>query len=206
MKIFRLTTNYQPYVDSFYRKQPQLRNKSFSEQYSAFFEDCYGWAGHWEKPLARLGYELFEPISNALPLQTAWWRENETSALPSDPKMLRDTIIATQIRKYQPEILFIDDHVSFSKDFIMNLRNTIPSIKVVIGWCGAASGDSPPFQAYDLLLSNIPDLATEFSRLGYKAKVMRHAFSTRILERLPATSAKAIPFSFVGSLIKGRDF
>jgi len=170
---------------------------------------CFGWADFWTHSLNKLGYEVWEPVANAEAMQKTWAKENDIS-FDSNSWIL--DIIKHQVISYKPDILFVDDYHTFTKDFLDDLKISCPSIKFVIGWCGAPYDDAQVFSAYDLVLSNIPELVTEFRDLGHRSQYFKHAFEPRILKRISnvdetidsQTSSSEILFSFVGSIVAGK--
>jgi len=171
--------------------------------------DCFGWADFWTHALSKLGYEVWEPVANAEAMQKIWAIEN-TISFDSNSWLL--DIIKHQVISYKPDVLFVDDYHTFNKDFLNELKSNCDSIKLVIGWCGAPYDDAQVFSAYDLVLSNIPELVAEFQDLGHKSQYFKHAFDPRILKRISnvdrnidsqTTSSKML-FSFIGSIVAGK--
>jgi spore maturation protein CgeB len=197
MKLCRLTTVYPIYWKAFYTKHPTLENQSYAAQKTQIDYDAFGWADFWSHALTPLGYEVMEINANIQPLQTAWAKENGFTKIG---KNWIEQIAFEQVKAFQPDILFMDDYVTFSRDWITHLKQTCSSIRVVLGWCGAPYQDTDVFKAYDLVLSCIPELVQEFRQLGHSSEHLHHAFDPRILERLPKQKTREIPVSFVGQI------
>ena len=113
-------------------------------------------------------------------------------------------ITKAQVKSFKPDILFVDDYSTFKKEFILELRAECPTIKLVLGWCGAPYNDASVFSAYDIVLSNIPELVTTFQALGHKAQYFRHAFAPRILNSINTNHPPFIDCSFIGSIMPGK--
>jgi len=197
MKFFRLHTHYPAYIQQFYESRPDLHEKPFEEQYRTIVSDSYGWADFWEQTLRPRGHEVWEPPSNVEPLQKKWAQENDVSC--SQGKWQYEITLA-QIRKYQPDVLFTNDHTSFDAAFIRAVRSVAPSIRLVVGWCG-----SPPhtdvFGEYDILLSNIPALVEYFRNRGINAYRQDHAFFPGVLDRIASLKSNPAEFTFLGSIV-----
>jgi len=171
--------------------------------------DCFGWADFWTHALNKLGYKVWEPVANAEAMQKTWATENNISF---DSNCWLLDIIKHQVIFYKPDILFIDDYHTLSKNFLNELKDNCNSIKLVIGWCGAPYDDEQVFSACDLILSNIPELVTEFQNLGHRSQYFKHAFAPRILKHLinvdktldTQTTSSKILFSFIGSIVAGK--
>lgn len=202
MKLMRLTTNNQNYLDSFYVQRLQLSGEPYHVQYSALMDDCYGWADFWTIALGKLGYDVWEPVGNAEWMQKNWAKEHNISYTPTGWLL---EIIRAQVQFFQPEIILVNDYVTYTEDFFSHLREECPSIRLIIGWCGAPyapHSDGRVFRAYDTILSNIPSLVRHFQENGHRSEYMRHAFEPRILRKIDTYMPQNIMFSFLGSIVK----
>lgn len=197
MKLAKVTTVYPEYVHSFYTERPELAGRSYVEQREALAYDSFGWADFWTYALAPLGYEVQEVWANVGPLQHAWAREHRSH--PPDADWIH-SIALEQVAAQRPDILFMDDYTTFSSQWIAEARSRAPSVKLVIGWCGAPFRDSSVFAAYDVVLSNIPELVSWFSGAGHYARHVNHAFDPRVLERIDTHRQPDISVSFVGQI------
>lgn len=203
MRPLRITTNYPTYLSQFYTKNSNLKDKPFSIQHQKLTEDCFGWADFWFYSMEPLGYQGTDYIANAEPLQKIWAKENNIKF--RNKYWLEDILIA-QVKYFSPDILFVDDYTSFTNEFITCLRQECPSIKLVLGWCGAPYQGSSIFNSYDIVLSNIPEFVKEFREQGHKAEYIKHAFEPRILSKINTNSPKTVDFSFLGSIFKGQSY
>ena len=209
MRLIRITTNYITYLKQIYIQNPSVKDQSYLFQYEYLISDCFGWADFWTHALSKLGHEVWEPVANAEAMQKTWAIENNIS-FDSNSWLL--DIIKHQVLSYNPDVLFVDDYHTFSKNFLNELKANCNSIKLVIGWCGAPYDDEQAFSAYDLVLSNIPELVKEFQYLGHRSQYFKHAFDPRILKRLinvdktpdSNTASSKILFSFIGSIVAGK--
>jgi len=166
-------------------------------------KDASGWADFWSIALYPLGYETNEIVSNARSMQEAWARENNVAF--DDAGWLFE-ITAAQVKKFQPDVLFVNDYTTFSADYVRSLRASVPSIKLVIGWCGAPYTDGSVFRAYDVILSSAPELVSHFTTNGLRSYQINHAFEPRILERIDTATPPTVEFAFIGSIHKRDKF
>jgi spore maturation protein CgeB len=201
MKLAKVTTFYGEYLESFYRSRPGLAEETFANQKAALDMDAFGWADYWSHALRPLGYETFEIVGNAVPLQRAWSRENAPNA-PKDMKGL----VLEQLRRFAPDVLFMAEYASFPLDWLVQVRESCPSIRLIVGWCGAPYSDGTVFKGYDLVLSCIPELVEHFREIGHTSAHLNHAFDPRIIFRLGEPAPARIPFSFVGQIVKINGF
>ena len=164
--------------------------------------DAYGWADFWSTALGKLGYEVDEVVSNAEPMQRAWAREHGLSY--NDNNWLFE-ITTAQIKAFRPDVLFVNDHVTYSAAYLRQLKSECSFIRLVPGWCGAAYSDASIFTEYDIVLSGAPELVRTFRSQGHRCEHLNHAFDARILERL-RSSEPTVDFSFLGSITKKSEF
>jgi len=203
LRLIRLTTNHPTYLRDFYIHRPGLENKSYAVQYRELMDDCFGWADFWTRAMGRLGYEVWEPVANAEPMQKVWAKEHDINY--DESKWLHD-ITLQQVKNFSPDVIFVNDYNTFSPDFLNTLRKGCRSIEMIIGWCGAPFRYVKTFKAYDLVLTNIPSLLEHFRHMGISAEYMPHAFCPGILKKIDIKVTPDIPCSFIGSFLPGKKF
>ena len=197
MRLLRLATAYPDYLREFYRARPGLSRADHATQLAALNHDAFGWADFWDHALAPFGYKTCCITSNAEPLQRAWAQEQ---GVRFERSRWQHDIAAAQIAAFAPEVLFVEDFGRFSADWVHELRRRIPSIRLVIGWCGAPYEGYDAFQALDVVFSNIPEIVQDLSAHGFRAEHLHHAFEPRILARLPARAQAPADFTFIGQV------
>lgn len=200
MKIALVNTAYPSYLKAFYRRHPRLEDEAYERQKATLAADAFGWGDFWSRALAPLGYEVAEFTANNQKLQAAWARERNLDV--GDDWALG--LAAKQVREYAPDVLYVDGHNFFTRSWVEALREQVPSIRLVLGWCGAPYLDGEIFQAFDVVLSCIPELVEHFRSLGHKSEHLNHAFEPNVLERLPDIPGHSIDFSFVGQVSRGK--
>jgi spore maturation protein CgeB len=201
MRLIRITTNYLSYLGNFYLRYPDLSAETFIQQHQEINQDCFGWSDFWTRALEKIGYEVWEIIANAEYMQKAWATENNLEI--TDQFWLQE-IITAQIKLFQPDILFVDDYVTFSRELIENIRQKCTSIKLVLGWCGAPYNDESIFHSYDIVLSNINELVGQFRQQGHHSEHINHAFSPHVLDEIDKRNKPEVDFSFLGSIFKHK--
>lgn len=201
MKVLKVTTAYKSYLDDFFRKNKALTKKGYKEQADFLFADGFGWANFWEKSLAPLGWQVFEVMANAKPIQHAWAREQEWR--PSSRNWATE-ILLRQIQHYQPEILFLENHTLLTADEVKELREQCKSIRLVVSWCGAPYTHTDSFLQHDLVLSCVPEIVSQLKQTGHNSEHLNHAFYLDILNFASATEDPFIPLSFIGQIVRGN--
>ena len=203
MKLVRLSTAYADYLKYFFENHKGLENECFARQHETLMYDGFGWADFFRNALEPLGYNVEEIVANAEPIQRVWARENGLSQ-PGRDWLLR--LAADRVKAAAPDILFISDYTTFSRAWIEDLRTKCPSIRMVLGWCGAPFQDSTVFSGYDVVLSCVPELVEMFRGMGHKSYHLNHAFDKRILDRIDAPGERRYDFTFVGQIHRQAGF
>jgi spore maturation protein CgeB len=161
----------------------------------------YGWSDFYSKHLQNLGNEAFEIVANAIPLQDAWAKENNSLLRGFD-------IVLDQLKFLKPDVVFFQDSYKFNAEWIKNLRSSVPSIKLVIGF-----GCSPfnnlnlvQFKAFDFMVVCSPRFSEEFRKFGLKVHTLIHGFESALLDRIKVdNNYPETDFIFLGSFIPGSE-
>jgi spore maturation protein CgeB len=191
------------YNTRFYAARPTLAAQPYADQLAALRADWFAWQVFWSDALAGLGYETDVVIANAEPLQRRWASENGVTYAPD--RWLFD-ITAAQVKAFKPDVLFVTSYHAFNAPYLRKLRADNPSIRLVLGWCGAPYVDPDVFHAFDLILSNIPELVAHFCAQGHDCRHVNHAFEPRVLEHINTKALPNADFTFVGGIIRRDQF
>lgn len=203
MKITRIATVYHGYLPKFYSKRPGVEERPYSEQRAELDKDAFGWSDFWTTALIKAGFEARDFLCNVMPLQKAWASENGIKF--SDQGWALE-IARAQVLSSRPDVLFVDDYEVFTAPFLRELRESCPSIRLVLGWCGAPYRDASIFHAYDAVLSDTPELVEDFLAKGHISYQQKHGFDARILDRLAPPRPPQYDLTFIGSVIRGNQF
>ena len=204
MRLLKIGVYYSNYLEQFYARRPGLADAPHDAQHAALIDDCFGSSDFWTRELSRLGYETRDLIINAEPLQKAWAAER---GLAFDEGGWLFDIAEAQVRDFRPDVLIVADYSTVTAAFLRRLRDVCPSVRLVLGWCGAPYGDASVFGEWDVVLSCVPELVAHFRGAGHRARHVNHAFEPRVLEKLGTQAgAPAADFVFIGSLVKSERF
>ncbi len=203
MRLLKLGIYHLTYLRDFYAKRPELQTQTFSVQHRALVDDCFGSSDFWTNALTKLNYETTDIIANAEFLQTIWASENNINFVENDWLF---EIAAAQIKKFRPDVLLVADYSTFTADFLKNIKRECPSIRLVLGWCGAPYNDSSVFREWDIALSCVPEMTADFRAQGIRSYHINHAFAPRVLNQLNLKSEPNVDFAFVGSILKQNRF
>jgi len=204
MRLLRISTWYPLYLRQFYDRQPGLTLEPYAEQHARLMADCFGLADFWARALrAEVGYEAEEIIANVESMQKAWANEQGQSYTEEDWLF---EITTAQIKAFKPDVLFVNDYITFTASYLRELKSECPSIRLVLGWCGGPYPDLSVFREYDVVLSCIPELVCGFREAGLRSHHLNHAFAPHILENLDMSAPPNVDFAFIGSITKQTSF
>ena len=194
---------YQGYLDSFYNRYNDIGNLNYSELYDLLLKDTTEFIGSYTKTFRKLGINAECVIANDTVLQSKWRSENIS-------KSDRDKEILTeQVKKNQPDILWIDNLSYTDKDWLQNIRSTVKSIKLIIAYhCSPFSPKIIERLKYvDFLITCTPGLKQEMENNGIPSYLVYHGFDTDLSQRIVAGNGLAKSnLIFSGSLTAGADF
>lgn len=203
MRLLKIGVYYPNYLEQFYARRPGLAARPYAAQHAALIADGFGSSDFWTAALSGLGYETCDLVANAEPMQKAWASERR---LAFDETDWLFRITEAQVRDFRPDVLLVADYSTVTAAFLRQLRETCPTLRLVLGWCGAPYYDGSVFRECDLVLSCVPELVEHFQREGHRSRHVNHAFEPRVLEMLGAPSATTTDFVFLGSVVKYDNF
>ncbi len=203
MRLLKIGVYYAAYLRQFYERRPGLAAEPYAAQHAALIDDCFGSSDFWTGALTRLGYETCDLVANAEPLQRAWAAER---GLAFDEADWLFGITGAQVRDFRPDVLIVADYSTVTAAFLRRLKDACPSLRLVLGWCGAPYSDGSVFGECDVVLSCVPELVSHFRAAGHQSRHVNHAFEPRILDKLDAHAAPTADFAFVGSVVKSDRF
>ena len=198
----KVTTFYNEYLADYYARHPMIGRLTYAEQFKHLMGEAFGWADHYAKHLRAAGVDAHEIVANAAPLQNAWARENGAASTGRD-------IVVDQLKRLRPEVVFLQDSSVFNGEWVTALRERVPGIRQVIGWCcyPYTSEQFPRFKVFDYMLTCTPGFVTDFERAGMKAHLLYHAFETSLLDEIRGHNDHPdVDLLFAGSLGAARGY
>ncbi|MDP3683665.1 MAG: glycosyltransferase [Ignavibacteria bacterium] len=201
-RFVKITSFYRDFLRQYYQKNPEIGFRNYTEQLAHLFEQYFGWSNFYELHLRELGIEAYEIVSNAEILQNTWAKENGTTVTGKE-------IVVEQLKVLQPDVVMFQDSFIFNGEWINTLRERIPSIKLVIGFCCSPFSREhlEQFKVFDFSFVCSPKFLEDFTVLGLKAYELHHAFESEILEKLNTDNFyPETDLIFSGSIITGYGF
>lgn len=203
MRLLKIGVYYSAYLEQFYLRFPNLASQTYSVQQAALMDDCFGSSSFWTTALGNLGYETCDLVLNAEPMQRMWATEQ---GLKFDESHWLFDIAAAQVEAFRPDVLLVADYSTVTAEFLRHLRAICPSIRLVLGWCGAPFRNGSIFKECDIVLSCVPELVSRFQENGHRSRHVNHAFDPRVLEKIDVTTPTNTDFVFLGSIVKSEQF
>ena len=203
MKLFKVAIPFNQHWLQFCRQYPALSAQPWADQQATISENWFGFPHVWKHALEPLGYEVIEVLANAEIVQKKWAAEN---AVDYRESLWSYDIAKAQILKAKPDILFVADLFWFSDDWITEVRQACPSIRLVVGWYGAPIRDKSILHACDLVLSCIPEFVEQCRSEGLNSRHLNHSFDERLLNQVSCVREPDIDLSFVGNVRRKRNF
>jgi spore maturation protein CgeB len=203
LRLLKITTNYPNLLRQFYSNRSKLKSQPYAVQHAALMSYAAAWGDFWSVAFSKLGYETGEIVSNAEPMQKQWARERGVAY--EEASWILE-ITTAQVKAFRPDVLFVNDYVTYTAAYLRRLRDECPSLRLVLGWCGAPYIDETVFNAYDVVLSSVPELVKDFRDRGHRCLHVKHAFEPRVLERIDGHAALDTDFAFIGSVTKRDNF
>ncbi len=203
MKLFKIAIPFWQHWLQLYAEHPELNAQTWTEQQATINHNWFGFPHAWKDALEPLGYEVFEVLANVDLVQKTWAAER---GFAYDETAWKYDILKGQILDFQPDVLFVADMFQFSPEWIQAVRESCPSIRLVMGWCGGPWPNDTLFNAYDFTLSCVPEIVDILSGQGHRTFHLNHSFDPRILDRLNIIQPPTIDFSFIGNINRNNQF
>lgn len=194
---------YSGFLDSFYKKYPDNKNLAYSEQCENLLNETSEPVGAYTKMFNKHGIEAACIITNADFLQKRWQVENGFHSINNS------FLVFEQVKKYKPDVLWIDSIDFIEKKWVDLVRQSIPCIKLIIGnHCAPYNLRMlENFKNLDFIFTCTPGLKHDLEKNNLKVFLVYHAFDSTVLDKI--SDENSLPendFIFSGSLFKGGGF
>jgi len=201
-RFVRVTQYYRDFLNEYYGKSPDIQSKTYKEQYQHLMDQNYSYSDFFALHMEKLGNEAMEIVVNAYPLQKAWANENNVNARGWQ-------LVIEQIRAFRAEIVYLQETVIFSEEFVRSLKEEVPGIRKIIGMCCTilTSSALKTYPAYDILLSCSPEYRNMLAENGLKSQLFYHGFESSLAKTIGVKTAEKIPeVLFIGSFLSTNDY
>lgn len=107
-------------------------------------------------------------------------------------------ILLAQIEDFKPDLV-LNQNI-FQVDTSLARRIKALGNPIMVGQVGIEPPRGGDWGVYDLMISQLPRIVTQFRNAGVRADVNHLAFQPDILDRLPSVSERDVEISFVGAV------
>jgi spore maturation protein CgeB len=201
-RFVKITSFYRDFLQQYYDANPQIIGQNYDVQFRHLMDQAYGWSDYYSRHLQSLGVDSHEIVFNAEHLQRAWAREHKVSGSLIE-------ILFAQLDNLKPDIIYFQESFKFNGPWIKHLRERIPSIKQIIGYCCApySAENVEQFKSFDYMIVCSPQFYQEFQKKGLRVHQIYHGFETTLIKRIEANNEYPfVDFLFTGSIVPGSDF
>ncbi len=201
-RFVKVTNFYRNFLKYYYLKNPHISDKSYAEQYESLMNEAFGWSNFYQLHLNNLGNEAFEIVANADHLQSVWAKEHNLA-------LTGEELLLEQLKFYKPEVAFFQDSISFSSSFLKQLKQNVPSVKKIIGWCCSPFTEEQlnTYKYFDFVCTCSPKFVEVFRKAGIKSYRLNHAFESSLIPKIYLkNNYPESDLIFIGSFIGSADF
>lgn len=187
MKIFQAATFYQPYLESFNQRFPELRSCSFASRVNMLLRDRF-MDLHILKPVLEGCHTAGFSVPNDPLLMRAWAKEHGLAN-----RSLMEILLA-QIEESGSDVFYTLHPKVFNHDFIRRLPGCV---KTKVAWL-AAPDDGLDFSCYDGMLSNFPPLMQAWAESGIRGFDFFPGVDANVIHEISQHEDRPIQISFAG--------
>lgn len=202
MKSYRLleiTTQYDLYLREFYNQHKDFDKWSYDELYAELMEDAFAEADYIHRELNQMGIESKIAFCNNRNLQRKWKSTAKEMSLFD--------ILILQIKDYRPDVILISDMCYFSQEETKLIKACLEPKKInLVGFHFTLINNEFRQRAtlYDQIYTGNKAFVYAMREFGLSVYLLRHAFETSILERVPERERKNA-ICFPGSIFIGEN-
>jgi spore maturation protein CgeB len=203
MKLFSVSSVYQGSLDQFYSRNPGADELKYKPHLEKFLSGTTEFVASYTRNFRALKVEAECAVANDDKLQLKWAAEN---GLNRNDKF---SILLGQIRSFNPDVLWLENINAFTKDQILQIRNDVNSIRLIIAYhCAPYTRELlDKLRNADFVITCTPGLKQSFEKEGLKVYLVYHGFDKDLLQRIRNTDGVySNNLIFSGSLITGGNF
>lgn len=194
MTVLMLTKYYPQYLSYFYEKNPSVIDLPFEEHGNKIFDDHFAWPADLSRYMNQQGIQTEFIIANAEVLQKKWAEENNFRAYSK--KGWEKEIVMEQIKRFQPDVLWIDSIFDYFGDFV---KKALHYCKKAITWVSCATPKNLDVSGFKILITSHPDMLKDLQHLFDDIIITKPGFDPEILKKIGPVKKKN-DVTFVGGI------
>jgi hypothetical protein len=192
---------YPGYLRSYYSEKKNIDDLAYNDLYNDLLHESTEFVASYVKGFRKLDIDADFVLANDSQLQNKWATEHSIK--------VKDDLLLSQVKAFQPDILWIDNLSYVSRDWIDIVRKSVPCIKLVAGYHCSPYGQKilDTLKAVDFVLTCTPGIKLDMESKGLRTWLVYHAFDEELLRKIkPVPDPLTEDFVFSGSLISGSRF
>ncbi len=217
LRILIVDTYYPSFLDSFYRKNQELKEAFYKKQKSVLMLEMFGNADFYSNALNKLGLESTEVIINNRYLQEKWLEEKGIrkrslikrigDELLSKTPLYRKfstnwelEILKAQIEDFKPDVIYNKNIGYINPIFWKRMKK---KARLLVGQIASPSPPTIFLKPYDLVISSFPHFVTKFRKTGINSEYLKLCFEKSILKKIPKQDRKH-EVTFIGGISRAH--
>lgn len=190
-----MDTYYRDFLREFWSRRTL---QDYDTAKRALLNACFGTSDFYSNAFRTLGHEAEEFIANDEIGQSIWAKENgvpvtwKSRLYRNVPIVKRKKghtwlydIVAAQIEKQKPDIVFNQNINFFEPEFLENIKKRYGV--AIVGQIASRMPSREKFRPYDLVVSSLPHYVDMFNGWGIRSYFLKLAFEPRILKKVRKT-------------------
>lgn len=195
-KIVRISPMGHMLRRQLYVDYPELKTLPYDKQCKEILNGFYAYSGSFSQAMKQLGNDCSELIYDLECLQKQWAKEN--NIFLEEGKHWQQKIIAEQLKKIQPDVVYIQGISTIDSIYIESIREKLPNLKLIVQYSGFPTGWDR-IDPNALLLVGTPYMVKQANDNRLDAHLVYHSFDPSILQNINEDNHKRYDFTFVGS-------
>jgi spore maturation protein CgeB len=185
LRILIVDTFYEAFLADHYARNPCLERAQYDTQWRSLMDTGFGTADAYSFHLRALGHEAQEIVVNCAPLQAGWAREHGFRPRGRWTPRLRpdESVVLAQAAEFAPDVVYVQNLHFLSRAALRLLRRRGA---LVVGQIASQRPSPQTLQAFDLILTSLPNFVDDFARLGVPTAYFRIGFDSRVLAKVDA--------------------
>lgn len=208
-RFVKVASYYPAFLGAYYTENPQTCGYRYAEQLTHLMAQGFGFSDAYSRHLREMGVDAHDIIANGK-LQEAWATEHrappiETAGTPF--ASVDRNLVLRQLEELKPEVVFFQDSITFNGEWVRQLRDRVPSIRLVLGYLCSRHTESllQAYRVFDLMITCTPCFVDTFRAFGLPSELIYHAFdSGQDSAASDVRHERPFDLTFTGSLYAGN--
>lgn len=191
-------------IDDFRSVAGATEHLSYDESQQIFFKQAYGQSDFHERQLRASGYDAHTIVFDCDEIQAKFQSKQHNAAVAG-----RFAGLLHQLGELKPSILYLENVFIFSHSELAELRQTLKTVRLMIGFLGSAYTVETleKLRVFDLIVTCCGEMAREFKAAGLTVLHLMHAFDPSVLRSIEDSAGeRRHALTFIGALTSGVKF